>query len=111
MEGEVREDKIAGLMDRATDEGVARLSAHALQEIEMITADSKLGAFGQLLNQLNEGAPSYRRICVFTDYLATLYYLAAEIEGSGMGYQLVHGAMSTEDRNGSLARFVTESRI
>ena len=111
VEGEVREDRIAGLMDRATDEGVARLAAHALQEIETITADSKLGAFGQLLNQLNEGAPSYRRICVLTDYLATLYYLAAEIEGRGMAYQLVHGAMSAEDRHGSLARFVNESRI
>jgi SNF2 family DNA or RNA helicase len=111
VEDEVHEDEIAGLMDRATDENVARIAAHALQEMETITADSKLGAFGQLLNQLNERAPSYRRICVFTDYLATLYYLAAEIEGRGMAYELVHGAMSTEARHGSLARFVTESGI
>ena len=97
-------------MNRATDEGVARL-ATALQKIETITANSKLVAFGQLLDQLNEGAPSYRRICVLTDYLATLYYLAAEIESRGMTYQLVHSAMSAEDRHGSLARFVNESRI
>jgi superfamily II DNA or RNA helicase len=111
VEGEVDGDRIAGPMDRATDEGVARLAAHALQDIERITTDSKLGAFSQLLNQLNEGAPSYRRICVLTDYLATLYYLAAEIEGSGMAYQLVHGAMSVEDRHASLSRFLNESRI
>jgi ERCC4-related helicase len=110
-EEETHEYQRAPWVNRTTNQKVAALASDALREIETITADSKLGAFGQLLNQLNEGAPSYRRICVLTDYLATLYYLAAEIEGRGWAYQLVHGAMSAEDRYGSLARFVNESRI
>jgi ERCC4-related helicase len=109
--GDIPDDGFADQMVRANDESVTRLATHVLRGIDTITTDSKLAAFGQLLRILSERALPYRRVCVLTDYLATLYYLAADIEGKGMICHLIYGAMSTEDRRASLASFVDEGGV
>jgi Helicase conserved C-terminal domain len=90
---------------RSNAEQVAGLAARALQKIEAITSDSKLDAFGELLSRINPGKSSPRRVLVLTDFVATLFYLAADIEGHGLTCQLLHGSMSTEERVKSLDLF------
>ena len=51
---------------------------------------------------------SQTRICVVTDNLATLHYLAADVESRGQLYRLLHGGMNTEDRVRSLAEFTED---
>jgi hypothetical protein len=86
---------------------VARLAAQALEMIEQISVDSKLNAFGELLSRLgNQLEPS--RVCVLTNYLKTLFYLNADIEGRNLNCTVVHGGMSIEDLKRSLTSF-TES--
>jgi superfamily II DNA or RNA helicase len=104
-EEEVSEDAIARQPDRATTEKEVGIAVHALQEIEAIGGDSKLSALQGLLSDLSEVKMPERRICVLTQFVGTLYYLAAEIEGLGMAYQLLHGGMNAEDRLRSLALF------
>ena len=99
------EDRPAGRIDHALAEEAVAVAGQALQELEAMEADSKLAAFAELLDRLSQVAMPPRRVCALTDYLATLYYLAAEIEGRGMVCQLLHGGMSTEDRGRSLRRF------
>ncbi len=111
LEEEVLEDELAGRVDLPTAEKAAGLATRALQEIEEINGDSKLGAFGVLLSHLNEANMPSRRIWVLTEYLGTLYYLAAEIEGLGLACRLLHGGMSPEDRHRSLALFSSAGGI
>jgi superfamily II DNA or RNA helicase len=86
-------------------EEAARLAIEALKHIEEISVDSKLNALRKLLSALTETEMGLRRICVLTDYVATLFYLAADIEDCGMGWLLMRGAMSVEDRHRSLTSF------
>jgi hypothetical protein len=83
----------------------ASIVGRALEQVDRISVDSKLNAFGELLSRL-VGKP--RRVCVLTEYLATLFYLTAEIEGRGMNHVMLHGGMSIEGRQHSLTSF-TES--
>ncbi len=110
-EEEMPEDKLAGQLDRANAEKASEIAARALQEIEAISGDSKLDAFGRLLSDLNEAKMPVRRICVITQFVGTLYYLAAEIEGRGMACQLLHGGMGAEDRHKSLTLFLDSGVI
>jgi superfamily II DNA/RNA helicase len=43
-----------------------------------------------------------KRICVCTQFVDTLYYLSAEIEGHDMTCQLLYGEMGAADRHHSL---------
>jgi superfamily II DNA or RNA helicase len=106
--GELERELPEGESDVQTDLNisgtVAEIARRALQQIEEIDGDSKLKAFVELLAQLNKvGMPS-RRICVLTNYLGTLYYLAAAIEDQGRQCQLLHGGMSAEERQAVLAQ-------
>jgi superfamily II DNA or RNA helicase len=97
---------MSAVMDQSVTEGVYR----ALQETEAIANDSKLTALGGLLDGLT-AAGTQRRICVFTEYLATLHYLAADVEGRGLFYRLLHGGMNSEDRLRSLAEFAEDGGV
>jgi len=99
------EDMLNGRMDPATAEKARAIAERALQEVEALQGDSKLSAFGGAVSQLNGGMAPVSSICVLTDYLATLYYLSAEIEGRGWNYRLLHGGMSSTDRYESLGIF------
>ena len=98
FEDEELEDGLPEALDRTTVEKAFRTFNRALQEIDEIVNDSKLSAFSEILDHLEEENMPVRRICVLTEYMGTLYYLAAEIEGRGLQCQLLHGEMSTEER-------------
>ncbi len=68
-------------------------------------------AFGGLLSHFNESGMPSRRICVLTEYLGTLYYVAAEIEGLGLSCHVLNGGMNAEDRHRSLRLFSTTEGI
>ena len=48
---------------------------------------------------------------MLTDFVATCYYLVAEIEGRGLSCQLLHGGMGSDDRLRSLTTFATTGEI
>ena len=98
-------------MDGTTVQKVTEIIQHTLKEIDAIGVDSKLSSFDQLLNDLLKTGMPYRRICVLTQFVGTIYYLAAEIEDHGMTCQLLHGGMGAEDRFRSLEFFRTTEGI
>jgi SNF2 family DNA or RNA helicase len=79
--------------------------ARALEQFEEITVDSKLNELGKLLSRLTKTKTGSPRICVLTAYVATLFYLAADIEDRNMNCLRLHGSMSVEDRHRSLMSF------
>jgi Helicase conserved C-terminal domain len=76
-----------------------------LEEIEEIATDSKLDKFCKLLSCILETQSPTRRICVVTDYTATLFYLAAGIEALGITCLILNGAMNDVDRHRALHSF------
>lgn len=90
---------------RPTAEQVSGIVGRALQEIAAIQIDSKAVAFGALLTRLIEAKRPATRICVPAEFLATCYYLVAEIEGRGLACHLLHGGMGWDDRHGALTKF------
>lgn len=99
------EDRLGGWLDLATAEKAAAIAALLVQKIEGLGSDSKLTAFAALLNRLEAPNATSRRICVLTEYVATLFYVAAEIEVHGVPCRLLHGSMTAEDRQSSLELF------
>lgn len=67
----------------------------ALKQIEEIRNDSKLEAFGALIERLSR---PQTRLCILTEYLATVYYLAAELEGRELKHSLFHQHLSETDQ-------------
>lgn len=100
-----------GRLGSETAEKAAGIVARALQDIDAIGVDSKLSALGTLLISLNQEKILPCRICLVTDYVATIFYLAAEIESRDMAFQLLHGGMVLEDRLHSLELFSHEGGI
>jgi hypothetical protein len=90
--------------DRSKPEQMVGLASLALQEIDASASDSKLNAFGALLSRIDQESAG-RRILVLTDFRATLFYLAAEIEERGLACQFLHGSMDTEERVRSFESF------
>jgi hypothetical protein len=96
----------AELGGAGTPEAMRKIAERALQELEAIESDSKLGALASLLAGIPEQEKLLRRICVLTEYMSTLYYLAADIEGRSLACLLLHGGMSDEARRQSLRTFL-----
>jgi superfamily II DNA/RNA helicase len=105
------ENQLGGWLDLPTAEKASAIAVHLVQEIEGLGSDSKLAAFGALLNRLEVPKTSPTRICVLTEYLGTLFYVAAEIEIMGSACRLFHGRMSAEDRQSALALFSSAGGI
>jgi hypothetical protein len=97
--------------DSGTADAVPTIAGKALHELEAIQSDSKLGALAWLLAGLTDQEKPLRRICVLTEYRATLYYLAADMEGRGLTGLLLHGGMRDEARQQSLRTFVSTGGI
>jgi superfamily II DNA or RNA helicase len=104
------EDDPVRHMSGVTEQSVTENVYRALHETEVITNDSKLTAVGGLLDRL-AGAGAETRICVFTEYLATLHYLAADVENRGLVYRVLHGGMNSEDRLRSLTEFTEDGGV
>ncbi len=110
--GDNEEEQVSTLFDPSTAGKVLPVATQALQELEGIETDSKVSAFHDLMADLAvEKTSPGRRICVITDFLATLYYLAAEVEGQGLAYSSLNGRMTYEDRLKSLATFESTGGI
>jgi superfamily II DNA/RNA helicase len=71
----------------------------ALQQVEELPSDSKLDAFGQHLERIIAKRGHAGRICVLTEYLASMFDLAADMEGRGISCHELHGEMGAEDRD------------
>lgn len=110
-EDDLPEDESNVRMEPNAEANVAEIARRALKQMEEIGGDSKLRAFDELLTRLNEVERPSGRICVLTEYLGTLYYLAAEIEDRGIACQLLHGGMVADDRKGALALFSSAGGI
>src|SRR5262249_35439108 len=67
--------------------------------------------FAALLNQLEAATHSSRRICILTQYVATVFYLASEIELHGMPSRLLNGNMAAEERQRSIELFVSAGGV
>ena len=102
VEEEAEGDGPAWSVDHHTAEKAGEFVGRALQELSAVQVDSKVVAFGGLLTQSIEAKKPATRICVLTDFLATCYYLAAEIEGHGLPCQLLQGGMGSDERLRSL---------
>jgi hypothetical protein len=98
-------------IDRPTAQKVGGIVGRALQEIGAIHVDSKVIAFGELLSHLSGAKNPNTRIWVVTEFLATCYYLAAEIEGRDLACHLLHGGMGLDDRLRSLKTFAATGEI
>lgn len=99
------EDQVTPYLDIATAEIAAGIADRALGEIETAGNDSKLEAFIGLLRHIESLRTPSTRICVLTEYVNTLFYLAAEIEILGRTYHPYHGGMNAQSRQNYLARF------
>jgi hypothetical protein len=89
----------------------SKVIARALEQFEEISVDSKLNELEKLLSRLTTTKTGYGRICVLTDYVATLFDLSAELEDRSMNCLLLYGAMSAEDRHRSLMSFANGKGI
>ncbi len=92
-------------------ENVSELVEKGIQQIESIEADSKFDTLARLLRALTEPRTPPRQVCVLTNYLATLYYLAEGIEGLGLKCHLLHGGMSNDDRHHSVAAYLSGAGV
>ncbi len=99
------------LIDPNAAEKARPIAVRALQELETMRTDSKLSAFGRLLADLADVETPHKQICALTDFLGTLYYLAAEIEGQGLTCSLLHGGMRYVAREESLRAFTSTGGI
>ena len=103
-------DSIAKELHRGAADNVAAIARRALDDLETIEIDSKLTAFDGLLSGLDE-VQAPKRICILTEYIATLYYLAAEIESLGLPCVLLHSGMTNLDRQESLTAAIQGQSI
>ena len=89
--------------DLGTVKKAADLAVRALESMEAVGCDSKLAAFVDVLRDIDALKQPKRRICVLTDYVSTLFYLATEMENIGMVCHTFYGAMNAESRQSALA--------
>lgn len=86
------------------NETVLRLLRQALDGVDEIAVDSKFSAFWGSFTNLIKGES--KRICIVTDYLATLYYLAAAIESNHTRSLFLDGeTMTVEDIEKNIRSF------
>lgn len=99
------------LPDQIVDEKVRATMGQALLELEDLQRDSKLDAFSQLLDRIKKTSQQDSRVCVITEYVDTLYYLAADLEERGLEHLALHGGVRDEEREKSFRRFVDTGGI
>lgn len=92
----------AGADSRPSTQALS-LVEKTLESIDALGPDSKLSAFIALIHHLRKSSERATRVCVLTDYLGTMYYLAAEMEALGLECHVVHGGMTTEERHSALS--------
>jgi SNF2 family DNA or RNA helicase len=81
------------------------LAQRAIEELDAVQVDSKLSAFGELIDRLAESKNEESRTCVIAAFSSTLFYLAAEIERRGRTAMRIDGRMAYADRAETLEAF------
>ena len=104
-EQEPLEDQAGGDLDSDMAKKAAELAAYALERMEEVSCDSKLAAFMDFLRGINTVKEPNRRICVLTDYVSTLFYLATEMENIETVCHVFYGGMNAERRQRTLAEY------
>lgn len=99
------DDVPADFRDLGSEDRFAALVTGALSRIEEAGSDSKLATFVALLGHIDAVKTPSTRTCVLTEYLGTLFYLAAEIENLGKKCHVFHGGMNSESRQRILSNY------
>jgi superfamily II DNA/RNA helicase len=105
------ENQAGGFLDRDLAEKAAELAVRALERMEKVGNDSKLAAFVDFVRGIDAVKEPHRRICVLTDYLSTLFYLATAMENTGTVCHVFHDGMNTDSRQSTLAEYSTNGGI
>ncbi len=89
-----------------------QIARRTLEQIEKLSVDTKLVELTKLIRQIMETKISTQRICVVTNYFATLWYLNAHLEFEGIhNVLLCADALTAEDWKRSLATFAKGGAI
>jgi hypothetical protein len=104
-------DRAESSVDFNQAEKAKEIASRALDALETAGSDSKLAGLVALLGRIDSVKSSAARICVLTEYLATLFYLAAEIESRGKTCHIFHGDEIAEERQRALDGFKYEGGI
>jgi hypothetical protein len=90
---------------------VGDLTNRALDLIERAELESKFMEFRNLVWEDDWTKPASSRLCVFTGFRSTLFYLAAGIEDLGIPVHAIQGSMSHEQRQDTLQTFLERGGI
>ena len=85
------------------------LVERVLAVLDATDNDSKLSVFMKFVARLQVGPR--RSVLVLTNFVATAYYLAAELEQNGIVPMLLHGSMSYDERFTSVHTFLDRGGI
>ena len=85
------------------------LVARALEELDALQGDSKLNSCKALVQQLSATPAS--RTCVVTDYKATGYYLAEELEATDATCRVLHGGLEAEKQQEAFAQHISDGGV
>ena len=101
----------AALSELRGRQKLVSIADRALMQIENLDRDSKLNVFGATLENITQTSCGTKRIAVITDFVSTLFYLAAKIEEYETKCRLLHGAMGVAERFQSAELFSREGGI
>jgi hypothetical protein len=113
MDFEAPENQLDRSIESSTaNETVLRLLRQALDGVDEITLDSKFCAFWELFSHLVQTQAGSKRICIVTDFLATLYYLSAAIQFDDTRSLFLDGeTMTTDDIEKNIRSFANGEGI
>lgn len=103
-------DNLPEVPSEYRDEIIDALNS-CLAELEALSEDSKLKAFFDKMNTMLVDESVLRKICVVTDYRATLGYLQAQLEEITANLSVLHGAILPEERISNVRRFRQEGGV
>jgi hypothetical protein len=107
---ELLDDDPGGYIDPSVMAEAGQIASRALDILETSGVDSKVASLVNLLDHIDTVRTS-TRICVLVEYVATLFYVAAEIESRGLKGLVFHGGMPAEERQRTLSVFASDGGI
>ena len=110
-ENDLLDDDPGGYIDPSVMVEAGQIASRALDILETSGVDSKVASLVTLLDHIDTVKTSSTRICVLVEYVATLFYVAAEIESRGLKGLVFHGGMPAEERQRTLSVFASEGGI
>jgi hypothetical protein len=108
---EFLDDEPNGYIDPSVMVEAGPIASRALDILEESGSDSKVATLAALLEHINAAKTSSTRVCVLTEFVATVFYLAAEIESRGQACQVFHGGMPADERQRTLSLFASEGGV